>query len=201
MKVVTADKPLVKEIIAGNTSAFRVMYDRYKDKLFTYGLKITKSEEAAEEIVHQVFLKIWTHRENLDPDLSFNALLYKITKNFALNFLQKASRSAALQQELYHYFDRQHNVTEDEVIYEDYTQLIEEAVKLMPPQRQKIFRMHKMQGMSYKEIAEALHLSKGTVKNHMILSLKFLRKYLHTHTDLTFFYLLLFLFEILNPNF
>ena len=168
------------------------MYDRYRDKLYTYGLKITKSEEAAEEIVHQVFLKIWMHRENLNPDLSFNALLYKITKNFALNFLEKVSRSAALRQELYYYFDHLHTTTEDKIIYDDYIHLVEKAVDLLPPQRKRIFQMHRTEGMSYKEIAEVLHLSKGTVKNHMILSLKFLKKYLHTHTDFTFLYLCLY---------
>ena len=186
------DKLLIQGIISGNASDFRVMYDRYRDKLYTYGLKITKSEEAAEEIVHQVFLKIWTYRENLNPDLSFNALLYKITKNFALNFLEKVSRSAALRQELYYYFDHLHTTTEDEIIYDDYIHLVEKAVDLLPPQRKRIFQMHRTEGMSYKEIAEALHLSKGTVKNHMILSLKFLKKYLHIHTDLTFLYLCLY---------
>lgn len=192
MKGTHADKLLVQGIIAGNASDFRVMYDRYRDKLYTYGLKITKSEEAAEEIVHQVFLKIWMHRENLNPELSFNALLYKITKNFALNFLEKVSRSEALKQELYYYFDQRHTATEDEVIYDDYTHLVEKAVDLLPPQQKRVFLMHRTEGMSYKEIADALHLSKGTVKNHMILSLKFLKKYLHTHTDLTFLYLCLY---------
>jgi RNA polymerase sigma-70 factor (family 1) len=201
MKDIKADKVLVRGIISGNESDFRVIYDRYRDKLYTYGLKITKSEEVAEEIIHQVFLKIWTHRENLNPELSFNALLYKITKNFALNFLEKASRSAALQQELYYYFDQQHNATEDEIIYDDYSQLAEKAIDLLPPQQKRIFHMHRVEGMTYKEIADALHLSKGTVKNHMLHSLKFLRKYLHTHTDLTFCYGCLCFIEILSTNF
>lgn len=191
MNGISADKILVKGIIAGNESDFRAMYDQYRDKLYTYGLKITKSEEDAEEIVHQVFLKIWTHREKLNPDLSFNALLYKITKNYALNFLEKAARSTAHQEELYYYIEQQQNNLEDEIIYDDYLHLVEKAVDMLPPQRKRVFKMHRTEGMSYKEIAEALQLSKGTVKNHMILSLKFLKKYLYTHTDLTLLWIFL----------
>ncbi len=185
------ERQLLRGVIAGSEADFRKIYDQYRNKLYTYGLKFTKDEDAAEEIVHLVFLKIWTGRTTINPDLCFNAYLFKITRHLALNYLKKLSQSECLKQKLYHYFDRFHTHTEDTVIYNDYTDLMAQAVDMLPPQRKRVFKMHRSDGMSYKEIAEELRLSKGTVKNHMILSLKFLRSYLSSHTDVTFLYVCL----------
>jgi RNA polymerase sigma factor (sigma-70 family) len=94
------ERTLVINLIAGDERAFRAIFDRYRDCLYGYCLKFTKSKEAAEEIVQDVFVKVWETRSNLNPDLSFKAYLYQITKNLAFNFLKKAAGESSFKKKI-----------------------------------------------------------------------------------------------------
>ena len=186
------EKLLVQKMVLGEEFAFKVLFENYKDVLFNYSLKLTKSEDLAEEIVHDVFLKIWKQRAKVNPELSFQALIFKITRNESLNFLKRAASDLSLKRKLMVYFQKFHNETEDYVVYADYEGITLKAVELLPPQQQLVFKMSRIEGKSHEEISEELRLSKGTVKNHMGLALRFIKKYLSLHTDIvpSVFYLL-----------
>ena len=187
------EKSLVTLMVQGDEYAFRVLFEKYKNPLYQYSCRLTKSEELAEEIVHDVFLKIWRQREKINPELSFQALLFKITKNETLNFLKKVASDMSLRKRLMRYFEKIHCNTENEVVYADYEQITSKAIQLLPPQQQLVYRMSRIDGKTHEQISEELHLSKGTVKNHMGLALRFLKKYLMLHTDIVpsfvFFYI------------
>ena len=182
------EEELLNRIIHGDEGAFAQIFDRYKDKLFAYGCKITKSEEVAEEIVQDVFLKIWTNREKINPQLAFDAYLFKITKNLALNFLQQAARDKRSRDRLTDYFRQlpERSPTEDLLVSAEYQQMLTEAVAQLPPRRKLVFSMSRQQGMTHAEIATALKLSPGTVKIHIIHAVKSIKDYLRIHTDITF---------------
>lgn len=181
---VTPEKILVERVRAGDESAFREIFYRYKDKLLSYCFRFTKSEEIAEEIVHDVLIKIWTTRQQIDPDRSFNAYLYTIAKNYSLNFLKKAATNASLQSGLFHYFENNHCQPEEEIIYLDLSNITEKAIASLPPQRRLIYQMSRKQAMSYEEISIQLGISKFTVKNQMVKALKFIRNYLQIHAEI-----------------
>ncbi|CAN5911035.1 RNA polymerase sigma-70 factor [soil metagenome] len=178
------ERILVLRLIAGDEAAFRAIFDRYRDRLFTYCLKFTKSREAAEEIVQDVFMKIWENRLSIDPDLSFNAYLYQITKNLAFNFLKKAAGEISFKQSVLGYLENAHNQSEDDCIYQDYEQLAESAISLLPPKRQMIFQMSRQEGMSHEAIAASLGISKNTVKVQIVKASKTLRAYFRLHTNI-----------------
>lgn len=182
----TPEKELVKKVKVGDQAAFKEIFYRYKDKLLSYCFRFTKSEAIAEEIVHDVLIKIWTGREQIDPDLSFNSYLYTITRNYSLNFLKKAATNTSLQQKLVYYFEKSHCQPEDDVIYHDFEEITEQAIALLPPQRRLIYLMSRKQAMSYKEIAHQLDISKFTVKNQMAKSFRFIKDYLSLHTEISF---------------
>jgi RNA polymerase sigma-70 factor (ECF subfamily) len=184
MKNIIDDTELVKGIIAGRESDFEALYNRYKEKLYAYSSNFTKSREFTDDIASEVFVKVWLIRRKLDPSLPFSALLFKMTKNIALNLLEKNSRLDALHREYQNYVDQATNNTEDEVVSSNYAYLLNKAVDLLPLQQKRVFKLHKLDGMSYKEISSILHISTGTVKNHMILALKFIRNQIGTDTDL-----------------
>jgi RNA polymerase sigma-70 factor (ECF subfamily) len=187
------EEDLLHRIICGDEGAFAQLFDRYKDKLFAYGRKITKSEEVAEEIVQDVFLKIWTNRKKINPELAFDAYLFKITKNLALNFLQQAARDKKHWDRLTNYFQQlpERNSTEDFLVSAEYQRMLTEAVAQLPPRRKLVFSMSRQEGMTHAEIAKALKLSPGTVKIHIIHAVKSIKDYLRIHADITF--LLVFL--------
>lgn len=171
-------------LITGDEAAFRAIFDLYRDRLFCYCLKFTKSREAAEEIVQDVFIKVWENRQAVNPDLSFKAYLYQITKNLAFNFLKKAAGEVSFKRKVLLYLEVAHNQPEEACILQDYEQLAEKAIQMLPPQRQLIFRMSRREGMSHEEIAAILGISKNTVKVQIVKASKTLRDFFQLHTDI-----------------
>ena len=191
------EKKLIQSVIEGDEKAFEKLFYLYKDKLYTFCIKLTKSEDIAEEIVHDVFLKIWKNRSNINIDLSFNAYLFKITQNFALDFLEEITKETRAKKELLLSLDRSYNHIENYVLNEEYQALVEKAIDRLPPQKRIIFTLSRNDGLSYDEIAEKLNLSRNTVKNHIIEALKIIKKFIQFNSDITLFvlYLLVELYD------
>lgn len=181
---VTPEKELVEKVIHGDEAAFKVLFYRYKDKLFSYCFRFTKSEAIAEEIVQDVLLKIWTGREQINKELSFNSYLYTITRNYSLNFLKKAAADAALRRKLFYYFDQYNCNPEDDIAYNNLVDIAAKAIDLLPPQRRLIYKMSREQALNHDEIATRLGISKYTVKNQLVQALKTIKNYLSTHTEI-----------------
>ena len=180
------EERLVTRIIQGDEEAFRTAFYQYKDRLFSYCYRFTKSEELAEEIVHDALLKMWTERQRLDPERAFIGYLYTITRNLALNFLKKSASEAALQEKVRQRTAIWHNDTEERVYYSDLLQMTNQAIGQLPPQQQRIYRMSRDQQMTHEEIARSLDISRHTVRNHIIKALQAIKHYLRLHADISF---------------
>ena len=179
------DQLLIRRLVKGDENAFKKVYAAYYDKLYSYCLRFVKSEELAREILQDVFVKLWSHREHINPALSLNAYLYKITRNHTLDFLKKVARDHQLKEELMLSVALSHNQEENNLIYAEYNALANQAIQHLPMQRRLIFQLSRRDGLSYEEIANTLGISKNTVKVQMLRALKSIREYLQMHTDLT----------------
>jgi len=89
---------LLRELIQGHATAFAEIYKRYNQKIFSFAFYLTKSKDIAEEIVQEVFLKIWEKKEQIDPERDFLPYIKVITQNTVYNTLKKAKRDKALQE-------------------------------------------------------------------------------------------------------
>lgn len=187
------EKTLVQKLISGDESAFKAIFDCYKNKLYSFSLKITKSEDLAEEIVHDVFLKIWTGRDRINTEMSFDAYLFKITKNASLNFLKKAAADKALKRKLFAFLENIDHHTEYSIISSDDEHFLTKAIETLPPQQQLVFKMSRMEGMTHTQIADILKISKGTVKNYIMLATARLSKQLNVYSDKTLLFMLYWL--------
>lgn len=183
------EKRLVRKIRHGDEKAFQEAFYQYKDRLFSYCYRFTKSEDLAEEIVHDALLKVWTNRKFLDENRSFISYLYTITRNLALNFLKKSATDEVLKRNVQAYFATWHNETEDAVHYANLEEIANLAISQLPPQQQRIYRMSRDEKMTHEEIAESLNISKHTVRNHIIKSLQSIKQYLQLHADISLFIL------------
>lgn len=143
-----------------------------------------KSPFLAEEAVHDVFLKVWQRRETLDGSRSVRSYLFTICKNHILNVLASVSRNESLHRHLFHFARLSGGQAEDDLVYAEYERVTEQAVSRLPPQRQTVFRMCCLEGKSYEEAAGLLHISKGTVSDHMVKAIRFVREYLHLHAGI-----------------
>jgi RNA polymerase sigma-70 factor (ECF subfamily) len=175
----------VEELSKGNERAFKQMYEEYHGQLYFFALRFVKSKELAEEIVHDVFLKVWETKNSLDTTLSFKSYLYTITKNLVLNILTRAEMQLKIKNEIVLYAPRFENFVENEVIYNEYETIAYAAISRLPIQRQLVFRMCRLEVMSYEEVAKKLGISKGTVSDHMVKAIKFIKDFMMKNADVT----------------
>jgi RNA polymerase sigma-70 factor (family 1) len=184
------EKDIITHLALGDVNAFRLVFNRYRNEIFTYCYKVTKSKEPAEEIVHDVFLIMWQKREQLDISLPVKPYLYKITQNLAFNFLKKAANEQKLKQAVFYFQDLHDNQPERDINYKDTKNLLAEAISQLPAERKRIFKMSRYQGLNHDEIATQLDISKNTVKDQMFKALRSIKQYLELHN--TFFTLFIF---------
>ena len=164
--------------------SFTEVYRAYHSYLFHFALKFLKSSELAEELVHDVFLKLWENRVRLDAELSLKGYLIKICKNHIINILSRASREKAIMLEISKSGSTAHNETENAIMSADYEAHADSLISQLPPQRQKVFRMYRFEEMNPEEISRQLGISKGTVKDHLLKANRFIRKYLQASTGI-----------------
>ncbi|WP_353184569.1 RNA polymerase sigma-70 factor [Parapedobacter lycopersici] len=171
---------LLRLIVEENDEiAFRKLFDHYVDRLCGYACKIVKSEEIAEEIVMNVFLKIWLNHHKLLTIARFDAYLYSIVRNQSLNVIKRAEHELRIIRELSQTNTRHVESTEETVIYNDYKQLLHQTVDRLPPQQRLIYLLSREEGLKYDEIAVNLSLSKNTVKSHLKKAISTLRNVLN----------------------
>lgn len=184
------DGLLVRELLSQNEKAFKKLYEKYRGDIFAYSRSLLKSEAAAEEIVQDVFMKVWIHSNSLDPGLCFKAYVFTIARNLCFNQLHRATNNQLLREEIFYKSQASQNLTEDTVLEAEYEKVKTSAVNLLPPKRKQIFEMSRTQGKSHEEISRELGISISTVKGQMSKALESIRQYLVIHTDLTFLLLL-----------
>jgi len=154
---------LLAQVANGNEKAFEWLINRFSDILGAYIFKLTHSKEVTEEIVQDVFLKIWNTRHTLPSVSNFHAWLYIVSKNQAISVLRKAIRERAGKELITHnLWDQEDNTWEDEKL-----SAIEKAIAQLPPQQKKVFILSRHEGLSYKEIAAQMHISTETVKKYL----------------------------------
>lgn len=182
---------MVEELISGNEKAFHALFDAYQNDVFTYSRSLLKSSTYADEIVQEVFIKVWLKRETLDASLSFKAYLITITKNMTLNFLKKAASDRKLREEVFYGKQDSYDPVYEELKEKDLEAIKQKALDLLPPRRRLIFEMARNQGMSYEDISRELGISINTVKSQMRKALETLRNFLLDQRDLTLTLLIL----------
>jgi len=179
-----SEKLLIKQVIEGNEKAFRKLFDTYRNDLYKFSLSMVVSKTYAEEIVQDVFLKVWMKRKTLKPELSIKSYLFTITRNKNISFLKKAANNQKLREEIFYKSQKSFNSTERYIREAELEIIKQEALDLLPPRRRVIFEMSRNEGKSYEEIADELGISQNTVRNQMSMALETLRDFLLKNRDL-----------------
>lgn len=175
------DTLLLQQIAQGDQAAFNRLFERHRAKLYDYLFDITKSREIAEELLMDVFLKIWYGRELAPQIQNVDAFLGRIAHNKAINFLTTTARRKHLQQLVaYGMAASVENAAEQILEEKEYQQFLQEALTQLSPQRRLVFTLSREKGLTHDEIARELQLSRQTVKNHMTEALKSIREFLTT---------------------
>lgn len=175
--LITDDKELLLSISQGDETAFSTLFGRYRNRLYHYLVKVLKSEQVAEEAVLDVFMKIWKARTSLTALRSFEAFIFQVARNQAIDYMRSLARIPAAQQETWELIQElaAQETTDQRLLTRETEQRIRDTVSRLSPQRQEVFRLSREENLSYEEIARRMQLSRLTVRNHMLASLKFIR--------------------------
>jgi len=176
---------LVRLLQMGNVVAFDSLFEVYSPKLFGFSMKYFKNESDAEELVQDVFVRVWEHRQTLKTELSFKSYLFTI----ALNQIRKHFNKKAVSLRYLESLQNDSELTVNEPFgsndYESILQQINVIIEQMPPRRREIFMKSKLEGKSSKEIASELNISAGTVDNQVSEAIRYLRSQLKSQ-DIAF---------------
>ncbi len=178
------EKKVLQQVAAGNEQAFRELLFRYAGLLGTYVFRLTRSRESAEEIVQDVFLKIWMSREVLAEVENFRAYLFVISRNQALNVLRKMARENELQKEWEKSCETiLHDIPEVEAT-QNPAGLIDLAIDRLPQQQQRTWLLSRQQGLTHKQIAVEMQLSCETVKKYIMYANQSIARFIKSHLSI-----------------
>lgn len=169
------EQELVLLLRNADEKAFRAIFDLHQPKLYLYCLKHLESSEEAEEMVQDIFIKLWENRETLDPNSHLGAWFHTLAKNKLINHWKRTSLSASYLKRKRLSAEEASNQTENSIDFANYLELTNAAIAKLPTQRQLIFRMSRQEDLSSQEIANSLGISKHTVKSQLVKALKYLR--------------------------
>ena len=170
------EQELLIQVSKGDEFAFRQLFNNYHGKLYSFILKITDSNETAEDTVHDVFLKLWLHKERLPEIQHLNAYLFKMAQNTAYNGLKRLAKRTLVITELEKGNDLESTNPDDKLVRKEVMQLIHNAVGKLTPQQKEVFKMSREEGLKQEDIAKRLNISIFTVKRHLTDALNHLRK-------------------------
>jgi len=153
--------------------AYKELFTSLYSYLYHFAFSFVKSKQSAEEVLSDVFIKIWEKRTDLGKIANLKVYLYVATRNMALNYVEKQKRDATHNIDDFttgmksFYFDPEQLMITAEMIT-----LIQKAINSLPPKCKLVFKLIKEDGLKYKEVAEIMNISIKTVENHLAIALK-----------------------------
>jgi RNA polymerase sigma-70 factor (family 1) len=179
--LLTDEKKLLALVAGGNEIAFAKLFDFYRNRIYTIALQFTHCNLLAEEIVQEVFLKIWLRRSALNEIQNFKAYLYVMAKNDIYRALkQRAIKHQHIELIADEHF-LLHNDTEEKILGKEYSTLLENVVDLLPDKQKMVYKLIKEDGLKREEVASKLNLQPETVKSHLAQAMKKIRSHFQPH--------------------
>lgn len=191
---ITDEKALIAEVKRGSEHSFKMLYKLWVSRLYGFVYHYVKSESMTDDIVQETFVRIWTHRETLNPDYSFKAYLFTISYRLLLKELRHQLNNPLVEE--FVSYQNQLATPADEaerkMEFDHFIIALEKAKGALPPRQREIFEMNKELNYSIAEIAGKLNISEQVVRNQLSASLKVIRGELQQYVPL----LLLFLTDL-----
>ncbi len=186
-----SDAELALRINAGEKNAYQELFERYAPRIYQFSLSYLKNSADSEELVQDVFLKIWEKRETLDHSKNIKAFIFKVAVNTIYDFIRHKNIENAFSDFARANFETNSNNTWHTVIFDEMQENLQKLLAQLPEQQQKIFQLSKEEGLSSEEIAAKLNLSKRTVENHLYRAISFLKENFKRDSfiSMLFFYL------------
>ncbi len=195
MIVTKSNSELILLIQKNDRVAFYHIYERYSKRLYGFVLRYVKQNEDAEEIVQEVFVKIWEARNKIDAFSSFEAFLFTIAYNTTISLLRKRTNEKKYLEHLKSLQQPDHSPDLiDEIHFNELNDRVQSLLNELTPRQKEIFQLSREEGLTHDEIAKKLDISVNTVKKHMGNTLAFLRAQIDSNLTINVLFAYLFLF-------
>ena len=163
---------------SGDVAAYKYFFEKYRNKVFSITMGFAETRSAAEDMVQEVFMKLWIHKAKLAGIKNFEAYLNTVTRNHLLNYLRKLANDHLLYQKIFNQYTGQTEEMSDDIVYHELQNMVRKAVNQLPPQQKRVYDFCRVEGLKHEEIAEKMGIARSTVKGHMVEALSNIRNYL-----------------------
>ena len=180
------DKELVGLLMDGSHEALGELYARYRKQLMYYCKQYMRNESDAEDIVQDVFVRLWERRDSLNPELSFSGFMQTLAKNCITDKFRHIAVHARYAQNTFVNETDSTNETEELIIDNDYRELLNDLIENLPTGQKEIFRLSRIEGLTHKEISELLQTPVDNVRKQVSRASKKIKDLLSQHTDIHF---------------
>ena len=185
---------LLTRLKNGDMLAFDRVYGLYSHKLFSFIFKILKNEAEADDIVQEVFVKIWESRDKLGDYKLLNSYIFTIAYHNSIDLIRKRINNHKYLEHLKNSVIIDVNPTTiSDIEFNELNIKVGKLIEDLPGRQKQVYLLHREKGLSHPEIAEQLGISKNTVENHMVKALKYLRQNIANSFLLSMLFVFLYL--------
>ncbi|TNF39463.1 MAG: RNA polymerase sigma-70 factor [Bacteroidetes bacterium] len=170
------DSKLISGLKKDDHDSFQQLFEYYSFPLFKFAIGYLKSKELSEDLVQEVFLKIWNNRKDIKPNTSFQSYLFTIALNAVRKYFNKVSQQNDYKHQVLIDLSNNQSDLDKNLDYESLLEKLDEFIAQMPEKRREVFIKKKFEDKSLKEIAEELSVTTKTVEYHITEAMKNLKK-------------------------
>ena len=174
---------LLVRVGEGDERAFGTLFHHYRERIYSYAMHLFGNNSLADELVQDVFLKVWLSRDKIQHVLRFDSWLFIIARNQVFDTLKLLAKEDSARKQMASLLDPDTDTVEDQLLTKENELRLQEALSRLSPQQKLIFTLSRHQGLKHEEIASRLNISRNTVKTHLVHALKTLRDILRFHAD------------------
>jgi RNA polymerase sigma-70 factor (ECF subfamily) len=170
------EKSILKRLKTGDIAAIDAIYNLYSRKVYSFAFSLLKDHNLSEDLMQDVFVKLWEKREQINPDLKFENYLFTICYNSALQYFRRKSVELKVKDYLLKNAPESISETTNTVICNELMDIVERSVEKLPPRRKLVYKLSRQEYMQIKEIAESLSISPRTAESHLTKALSFIKQ-------------------------
>lgn len=172
--LIPSEKELLLRLREGDYGAFETIYSKHSRVIGARLFRLLKSWDLAEDVLQELFIKLWNYRGSIDPEKPLEAYLHRISANLVNDYFRNVSRNKKLAEELWHRISEAYNPFE-EMSAVDMDRELFRSIDQLPDQRKKVFLLCKIEKKSYAEVSRLLHISEAAVNDHITKANRFLK--------------------------
>ena len=166
---------VIAELAKDNEGPLEELFNYYYPRLYNFSRSFLKIEDGIDDILQEVFVKIWQNRKSIKNSATFNSYIFTITRNLLLNELRSRLNKQKIKEEVSKLSVAPEYSLMEQIEYKDLKEKVDNIVNELPKRQKEIFVLSRTQGLSHKEIAEKLKISTKTVEYHISLAVRFLK--------------------------